>query len=219
MSAADKFVGGAEALLVEAGVGDPVTILKGARPVDPGALLLEEVARCAVVVRWLEDRIGSLDEESLLHEPELLAIWEKKRSRNPQGDNYQVRRTESRTTVNRLWTLLQEERKLLVAATTAALRSNIEERKIRLAERGINALETAVASALTKLGLDPNSDHVRSIVGAELRSALEGGGAGSLFMGGEVLEMEPLAVETVRNTVSPERQEVSASPPPPAAPF
>ncbi len=217
-AAADAVRGRAEALLEEAGVEDRVTILANVRAVDPGVTLLEEVAMSKAIISWLENRIGQMSEEELMHEPELLVIREKKRGRSPGGESYTIRKTESRTTVSRYWTLLQEERKLLVNATTAALRSNIEERRVRLAERGVNALETAMVNALTKLGLDPQSDEVRAIVGAELQKALDGGSAGSLFMGGEVIEMEPLAVEAQRPTDS-ETGTVAVPPPPPRIDF
>jgi hypothetical protein len=218
-AAADKYVGLAEALLVEAGVEERVTILKDVRIVDPGITLMEEVARAKAVIAWLENRIGQMSEEELMHEPELLVIRERKRSTNPQGDNYTVRRTESRTTVSRYWKLLQEERRLLVNATTSALRSNIEERRVRIAERGVDALEQAMINALTRLGLDPQSDEVRAIVGAELSKALESGGAGSIFMGAGVVDMEPLAVESARNTVETPKGAQAPLAPPPAAPF
>ncbi len=212
---AEAVQGKAEALLMEADVEERVTILAGAQLVDPGVTLLEEVARARAVITWLENRIGGMTEEELMHEPELLVIRERKRSTNPQGDNYTVKRTETRTTVSRYWKLLQEERKLLVLASTSALRSNIEERRVRIAERGTNVLESAVASALTKLGLDPHDDHVRAVVGAELRAALESSGGGSLFMGADVIDGEPLAVESARNTVKLPEAETVAPPPPP----
>jgi hypothetical protein len=149
---ADQLGGQALGLLEAYGVEDRVTILKDVRAVDPGVVLLEEVARAAAVIRWLEARIGEMSEEELMHEPELLRIRERKLSDTPQGESYKVRRTESRTTVSRYWALLQEERKLLVNATTAALRSNIEERKVRLAERSWGWTRTTTASGLSSDG-------------------------------------------------------------------
>ncbi len=217
--AAEAVRGRAEALLVEAGVEERVTILQNVRPVDPGVTLLEEVARSRAVITWLENRIGQMSEEELMHEPELLVIRERKRSTTPQGDSYGVKRTETRTTVSRYWVLLQEERKLLVNATTAALRSNIEERRVRLAERGVNALELAMIDALTRLGLDPQSDEVRTTVGAALQKALDGGGSGSFFLGGEVIEGESLAVEAQRTTVKGTEVPTQSVPPPPSVDF
>jgi hypothetical protein len=210
--AAEEVSGRALAILGEEGE-QMVDILKNAVPVDPGVLLLEEVARCATVVKWLENRIGELDEESLMWEPELLKIKERKESRQIGGDSYTVRRSETRTTVSRYWTMLQEERKLLVRATEAALRSNIEERRVRLAERGVNVLEAAFSDALVKLGLDPHAENVRMVVGAALRQALDAGQGESIFMGASD---EPVKVESARTTVTD--AEV-VSPPPPAMDF
>jgi hypothetical protein len=208
--AAEEVSGRALAILGEEGE-QMVDILKNAVPVDPGVLLLEEVARCATVVKWLENRIGELDEESLMWEPELLKIKERKESRQIGGDSYTVRRSETRTTVSRYWTMLQEERKLLVRATEAALRSNIEERRIRLAERGVNVLEAAFSDALVKLGLDPHAENVRMVVGAALRQALDAGQGESIFMGAADAP-EPVKVEAQRTTV--QDAEVVLPPPP-----
>ena len=208
---AEDVVGHSLALLAGADVEERLTILKNAKPVDPGVLLLEEVARCAAVVHWLEDRIGEMSEESLMFEPELLSIRERKRAVSAGGESYTVRRTESRTTVSRYWSLLQEERKLLVRATEAALRSNIEERRIRLAERGVNVLEAAVSEGLLKLGLDPHNENVRAVMGAALRQALQANGGGSIFLGAA----DSPAVVPVESERVPEAEVIP--PPPPAA--
>ena len=210
---AGELSGTAVKLAERAGV-DVVDILKNVQRVDPGVLLLEEVARCAAVVKWLEDRIAGMTEEELMHEPDALAVRERKLATSPGGESYKVRRTESRTTVSRYWKLLQEERKALVLATTAALRSNIEERRVRLAERGLNVLEAAVAGMLIELGLDPHNDRVRATVGKHLRQALEAGEGepGGLFLGAGAVDGE--VAEAV--AVHAERETVAAPPPPPA---
>lgn len=207
---AEDLVGKSEINLVRAELGDMVDILKRAEAVDPGVLLLEEVARCAAVVGWLEDRIGQMSEEELMYEPELLQIRERKRAASAGGDSYVVKRMESRTTVSRYWNLLQEERRLLVRATEAALRSGIEERRVRIQERAVNSLEAAVAGALMDLGLDPHSEKVRAVVGKRLREALEANGAGSLFLGAADRLDVPVEVPA-------ERVDVQAAPPPATA--
>ena len=206
--AAEDVVGGSLAILAGGGVEERMEILKNATPVDPGVLLLQEVARCAAVVRWLENKIGEMSEEEVMWEPEVLRVQEEKSG----ADRYELSRKESRTTVSRYWKMLQEERKLLVRATEAALRSNIEERRVRLAERGVNVLEAAVAAALLDLGLDPHSERVRAVVGKRMREALEAGsGSGGIFMGAQE-SVEPVKVESARTTVT-------AEPPPPPADF
>jgi hypothetical protein len=195
--AAEAVQGQALAILEEAGMG--TEILSNPRAVDPGVLLLEEVHRCAGIISWLEAKISSLEEDQLLLEEVSVRISESKEATSGQGESYVLAREEVTHEVSRLWRLLQEERKLLTQATTAALRSNIEERRVRLAERGVDALEAAVAAALLDLGLDPHNERVRAIVGKRMREALEGGEA--FFSGtqapGDARHALPVAAERV----------------------
>lgn len=154
-----------------------IEILNNPRQVDPGVLLLEEVHRCAGIIAWLEAKIQSLDEDSEFLEEVSVRTSEVKDATSGQGESYVLAKEETQRQVTHWWRLLQEERKLLTQATTAALRSNIEERRVRLAERGVDALEAAVAAALLDLGLDPHNERVRAIVGKRMREALEGGEA------------------------------------------
>lgn len=191
--AAENLVGKSMILLMEAGVEERVTILKGAVRIDPGELLLDEVARCAVVVRWLEEKIGTLSEQQLFFEGSEIKTTEDK-----QGtDSYSLTKSELRSDISRYWKLLADERKLLTRACEAALRSNIEERRVRLAERQVASLEGAVTAALLDLGLDPHSERVRTVVATRVREALEAGREMPV-----TVEAERVA-EPVRSTVPP----------------
>lgn len=181
-----------------------IEILDRKRSVDPGVLLLEEVSRCAGIIQWLEDKISSLQEDGEFIEEVENRITEVKEGTGSTGESYTLARTEVRKEVSHWWKLLQEERKLLTQATTAALRSNIEERRVRLAERGVDALEAAMAAALLDLGLDPHNERVRAIVGHRMREALEGGQA--FFSGTEtqvVPERIPIPAERIRDVETP----------------
>lgn len=197
VKAAGKVYGKSVETLREAGLDmGTIDIINHPRAVDPAVLLLEEVARSAGIIAWLENKIASLEEtdpgdgggEGFLTES-TTSITEEKSGGGATG-NYSVARQEKRQEVSVWWRLLQEERRIAQAAASSALRSNIEERRVRLAERSVNALEAAVAAALMDLGLDPHNDRVRAVVGARLREALadgqnpfgmDAGGVGATF--------------------------------------
>jgi hypothetical protein len=181
-------------ILEEAGLEKEVTmdIISNPRSVDPAVMLLEEVSRSAGIIAWLEAKIASLDEEpgnveiggardgeareSFITEVSTVTT---ESGTGATGASVDVQRVERKREVTVWWRLLQEERRIAQAAASAALRSNIEERRVRLAERSVNALEAAVAAALMDLGLDPHNERVRAVVGARLREALaEGSGFG-----------------------------------------
>jgi hypothetical protein len=175
--------------LEEAGL-DPMTIeiVNNPRSVDPAVILLEEVSRSAGIIAWLEQKIASLEEEpgqieiggardgeareSFITEVSTVTT---ESGTGATGATVDVTRVEKHKEVTVWWRLLQEERRIAQAAASAALRSNIEERRVRLAERSVNALEAAVAAALMDLGLDPHNERVRAVVGARLREALADG--------------------------------------------
>jgi hypothetical protein len=204
-----RLSGQALAILAEQGVDwenerELMDILEHPREVDPGQLLLEEVSRCAGVVAWLEARISALAEddsegaEGFISTVETYTREEGTRATATGSGSVDVETTERRKEVSHWWRILQEERKLLQSACTAALKSNIEERRVRLAERSVNSLESAMAMALLDLGLDPHNERVRSIVGTRLRAALEAGDASPIsFMSAKVPEKsrEPLIIE------------------------
>jgi hypothetical protein len=188
-----------------------IEIINNPRSVDPAVMLLEEVSRSAGIIAWLEAKIASLDEEpgnveiggardgeareSFITEVSTVTT---ESGTGATGATVDVQRVERKREVTVWWRLLQEERRIAQAAASAALRSNIEERRVRLAERSVNALEAAVAAALMDLGLDPHNERVRAVVGARLREALadgsgfnmEGEGGGGTFQAPAVRVIE-----------------------------
>jgi hypothetical protein len=86
-----------------------------------------------------------------------------------------VTRTENRQVINMWWQLYERERDRLARISTAAVRAGIEDRRNRIAERGIDLLEHALNATLAELGLDPHDAHVRQVVGSRLRATLEAG--------------------------------------------
>jgi hypothetical protein len=199
-------------ILEEAGLDvGQIEIINNPRSVDPAVMLLEEVSRSAGIIAWLEAKIASLDEEpgnveiggardgeareSFITEVSTVTT---ESGTGATGATVDVQRVERKREVTVWWRLLQEERRIAQAAASAALRSNIEERRVRLAERSVNALEAAVAAALMDLGLDPHNERVRAVVGARLREALadgsgfnmEGEGGGGTFQAPAVRVIE-----------------------------
>lgn len=192
--AAAAVSGEAVRALEEAGLDAmAIEIINNPRAVDPAVMLLEEVSRSAGIIAWLEQKIASLNEtdedggEGFITEVSTMVSEDKSGSGTGANGSYSMSREERKREVTIWWRLLQEERRIAQAAASAALRSNIEERRVRLAERSVNALEAAVAGALLELGLDPHNERVRAVIGAHLREALadgqdpfgmEGGGGG-----------------------------------------
>jgi hypothetical protein len=140
------------------------------REVDPGVALLEEIHRTAGNVAWLANKVSELEDSELVWSKVMAA--QETVSGGP-GGGYTMRRKEHRQTINAWYEIYVREREHLVRASTKALQVGIEERRVRLAERGVDALEAALSAALTDLGLDPQSAHVRATIGAHLRTALQ----------------------------------------------
>lgn len=147
------------------------TPLGAPREIDPGMALLEEIHRSAGHVAWLEQKCRDLEESELVW-GQIMEVHEEKDGGGPTG-NYTLTRTENRAFINGWWQLYERERKHLVTVSAGALKAGIEERRVRLAERGIDALEQALNATLVDLGLDPNSSRVREVMGARLREAFE----------------------------------------------
>lgn len=146
-----------------------------AQSVDPGAAIMEEIARSAAYVKYLEGKVRALTEEELVWSDSL----ELNESRTGgQGGDYGLERTERRAQSNVWWDLLERERKHLATVANAAVRSGLEERRVRIAEKGIDALEEAFVRAIVALGFDPHDSRVRQAIGRELQIAIEGGAMG-----------------------------------------
>lgn len=152
-------------------------ILETPRAVDPGDAILEEVHRTAGVVRWLEAKIASLSDEGDESVPGFVGPRTRKVEESGFTSLGSTGSTREETTleVTHWWTILEREREHLVKACTAALRSGIEERRVRIAERGLDTIEAAMGAALAELGLDPFDARVRAVLGTHLRRAIEGG--------------------------------------------
>lgn len=137
---------------------------------DPGVLLLEEIHRTAGHIAWLESKVRSLGGDELVWS--LRAQTEESGSK---GEDYvELVTKEYGAEVNTWYQLYKKEREHLVKVAGDALKAGVEERRVRIAERGIDMLEAALSAALTDLGVDPTSARARAVIGTRLREALGG---------------------------------------------
>lgn len=174
--AADKYVGKGPFDMKGISLADENEMFLGA-PIDkdPGVLLLEEVHRTAGHVAWLEHKVRSLGGEELVWS--LREQTEEKGSKAGDSVNVIVKRFGAE--VNTWYQLYKAERVHLANVATAAIKAGVEERRVRIAERGIDMLEASMIAAFSDLGLDPNSSRVREVIGRRLAEAL--GGPTDLF--------------------------------------
>lgn len=137
---------------------------------DPGVLLLREVHRTAGHVEDLERKVRSLGAEELVWS--LREQTEEKGTKMGDSVNMIVKRFGAE--VNTWYQLYKAERAHLAAVASAAIKAGVEERRVRIAERGVDMLEASMIAALADLGLDPHSARVREVIGRRLAEALGG---------------------------------------------
>lgn len=139
------------------------------RDVDPGVALLEEVHRAAGHVAWLSVKVRELEESEMVW-GQVMAVHESRRG-GPGGD-FELQREENRAAINVWWELYERERRHLANTAAAALKAGVEERRVRIAERAHDVLESAINRILQDLGHNPGDADVRHIVGTRLRDAI-----------------------------------------------
>jgi hypothetical protein len=138
--------------------------------VDPGIALLQEIHRTAGHVAWLERRVRTMKESEMVW-GKTMVEEESKEGGGPTGDYTLVRRQMS-ATVNVWWQIYQKEREHLARISLAAIKAGIEERRVRLAERSLDALEGAVLQTMSQLGADVSGADVRMLLSANLEAIL-----------------------------------------------
>jgi len=174
------------------------------REIDPGVAVLEEIHRGAGHVRWLKEKISNLTETELIWGTVMEAHEERT---GGQGGDYTLVRRENRATINVWWDMYERERTLLAKISLAAMRAGVEERRVRIAERGVDALEQALAGALTDLGLDPQDPRVRAIMGERLREAL----SADIFGDGRTQQDRTVDAEIINAPALPRGDDVPAA--------
>ena len=130
--------------------------------VTPHQALLEEVARSAGVVRWLEERVRELDPGKIV-----AGTLTKVTGKQAMG---QVEYVEQKTGTHPLLVIYQQERQHLVNVCRVAIAAGVEERRLQLAEQLGGIFADAMAAVLDDLGLNPDQrDKARSAVPRHLR--------------------------------------------------
>lgn len=155
------------------------------REVDPAVALLEEVHLTAGNVKALREKISDMEESELVWGKVMETVVH--RGEGTDGEDeageavtiteswVETRRTEHRAVISAWWELYERERKHLAGVSVAALKAGVEERRVRIAERSLDALEEVFERALVRLGHDPRDQLVRSVIGEELQKAIGSG--------------------------------------------
>jgi len=120
--------------------GEPVDI-------SPGEALLQEVRRSAGIVAWLAAVVGALDQGDV--------VWGVERRTDRSGGEFPGADLISSAKPNVWVSLYQAERRHLVATCEAALRANVDERLVRLAEMQGGRIVAALNGIFDDLGLSP----------------------------------------------------------------
>jgi hypothetical protein len=130
--------------------------------IDPAAALLGEVHRSAGICRWLEQRIGEMDPDSLAW-----SVASQITGRQALGA---VNTTEMRAAIHPLATLYAQERAHLLRACQVSLAAGIQERQIQLAEQLGGHVANCLEAVLDDLGLsDAQREQARIAVPQQLR--------------------------------------------------
>ena len=127
---------------------------EGLRPEDA---LQDELARTAGHVQWLQEQVATSDPVQFVK-----SLWMFNRQsgyiREDEID------TAAWNAASAIWLdLYMKERTHLVRVASEALRSGIEERKVKLAENIADQLGVAISWMLENLGLDTDDPHVRQV--------------------------------------------------------
>lgn len=152
-------VAAAKRRLEETEAEKAVVLFGARRDVMPGDALLEEVQWTAGHVGWLRLKVQELEARDL--------EWNLTREQDTK-DGMMERHDASPS----VWySLYERERKHLVAASTAALRAGVEERRVRLAESQGQQVAAVIQRVLDGLGLsEVQLGLVPTVVPAALRA-------------------------------------------------
>lgn len=145
--------------LEEAEAEKAVVLFGARRDVMPGAALLEEVQWTAGHVGWLRLKVQELEARELEW-----SLTKRKDSADGVEETHEASPS--------VWySLYERERKHLIAASTAALRAGVEERRVRLAESQGQQVAAVIQRVLDGLGLsEVQLGLVPTVVPAALRA-------------------------------------------------
>jgi hypothetical protein len=126
--------------------------------IDPADALLEEVCRTAGHVAWLERQVRALSPDQL--------VWGKAEEVEKGASEFPGTDTTQKAAPNVWVVLYRDERQHLVAVCKAAIAADIDERRVRLAERQGALLAEVIRSLLEdpELGLSRRQQEVGRVV-------------------------------------------------------
>lgn len=131
------------------------------RDVAPEAALLEEVARTAGHIEWLEAKIRSLDPEAL--------VWGMTKTENKGATEFEGVDVTEAAGISVWLDLYLRERAHYVKVCKTAIDCNLLERGMAIAESVAGTLVTVIRLILSDLGQDPTSDRAVEVMGRRLR--------------------------------------------------
>ena len=130
--------------------------------VDPHTALLQDLHRTAGAVAWLGAIVADIGQADV--------VWGRTREKTG-GDDAGTTHEAGVNTWIKLW---QEERRHLVAVSSACVKAGIEERRIRVVEAQAVLLAGTVSRILDRLGLSESQRAlVATVVPEELRATAE----------------------------------------------
>jgi hypothetical protein len=125
---------------------------------DAGEILLDEIRWTATHIEWLRANIQLSDPEMFVR-----SLW--LRGRQSGFVKESEVDTSDWSQAGALWVeMYLNERKHLASICRTALAAGLEERRVRLAEKLAERVGEAIRGMLLDLELDPDDDHVRTIV-------------------------------------------------------
>lgn len=134
---------------------------------NPVDALLDEVRWTAGHVAWLRERVQEVEQDAL--------VWGRTKVDDMRATEFAGVNTTEAAVPNIWLDLYQRERKHLVDVCKAAIAANIDERRVRLAERQGELLVNVIQAILRDLALTPEQNarvpeivprHLRAIAGS-----------------------------------------------------
>lgn len=137
--------------------------------ITPADALLELVQCTAGHVAWLRERVQELAPEAL--------VWGPALEREKTGGEDWGSTREDKAGVNTWLVLYHQQCRLLLDASTAALKAGIDERRIKIAEQTGELLAQVIRNVLSDLTLTPDQQALVSVVVPRHLRAVAGGAA------------------------------------------
>lgn len=120
---------------------------------SPTEALLQEVRRSAGHVAWFRERLEAITNGGNPDSPNFGLIWGVTEERDVQASQFPGTDTTEGANVHVYWRMYMEERKHLVAASSAAIRAGVAEVTVKMAQQQITGVASLWAGLLRELDL------------------------------------------------------------------